>query len=107
ICPIIRDADGLALSSRNVRLSAEGKKKALIISKALRAVRSDFQQKDTKTLKQEGTRIIQSEPGVELEYFTICETRGLSEATSIESDKQYVALAAAWVEGVRLIDNML
>ncbi|HMR18155.1 MAG TPA: pantoate--beta-alanine ligase [Sphingobacterium sp.] len=107
ICPIIRDKDGLALSSRNVRLSPEGKKKALVISKTLRAVEADFTTKKLPELNKSGKHLIQGEPDVLLEYFAICETRTLAEATTIENNKQYVALAAAWVEGVRLIDNML
>jgi pantoate--beta-alanine ligase len=107
ICPIIRDEDGLALSSRNSRLSPEGKKKALVISRALRAVNNDFPQVTPEILKQKAVQIIHEEPGVKLEYFAICETRTLTEAATIEEGKQYVALAAAWVEGVRLIDNML
>ena len=44
---------------------------------------------------------------MELEYFAICETRTLKEVSSFEHDKKYVALVVAWIEGVRLIDNML
>lgn len=107
ICPIIRDPEGLALSSRNARLSAEGKKKALVISKALRTVKEDFLSDTPQNLKHAAEQIIQSDPDVRLEYFAICETRSLAEATTLEADKAYIALAVAWVEGVRLIDNML
>jgi len=45
--------------------------------------------------------------GLTLEYFAICETDSLALANTIEQDKNYVALLTAWVDGVRLIDNML
>ncbi|NGM60588.1 pantoate--beta-alanine ligase [Sphingobacterium sp. SGG-5] len=107
ICPIVRDEEGLALSSRNARLSPAGKKSALVISKALRAVKNDFSESTPEVLQQKGTQIIQEEPDVKLEYFAICETQTLAKATTIAHGKQYIAIAAAWVEGVRLIDNML
>lgn len=107
ICPIIRDEKGLALSSRNARLSEEGKTKALVLSKALRFVKDNFSTLTIQELDQEATQIIASEPNVELEYFAICETRTLHQAQQIDPNKKYVALIVAWIEGVRLIDNML
>lgn len=107
ICPIVRDEYGLALSSRNARLTSTGKKTALALSTALQYVRSHFEQKPLEVLKEDAQTILESTEGVELEYFAICETTTLSEATEIESGKKYVALVTAWVEGVRLIDNMI
>lgn len=107
ISPTIRDEEGLALSSRNVRLSPEGKTKALTLSRALRAVMQQFASRSLAELRALGKEIIAEEPGVELEYFAICETRSLEETDQIVDGKQYVGLVAAWVDGVRLIDNML
>jgi len=106
VCPIIRDVDGLALSSRNVRLSENGRKKALVLSKALKTVKKDFLHASPLVLKQIGSNIIEDADGVELEYFAICETGTLKEATATSPEGNYIALVAAWVEGVRLIDNM-
>ncbi|MGJ1264905.1 pantoate--beta-alanine ligase [Sphingobacterium spiritivorum] len=107
ICPIVRDKDGLALSSRNARLSEAGKKTALALSKALRHVRDQFTQTSPDQLKEEAIAILEQTAGVKVEYFAICETTTLHEAHTIEADKKYVALVTAWVEGVRLIDNMI
>lgn len=108
ICPISRSKEGLALSSRNARLSAEGKDKALILYKTLRAVKSSFNNKLTITECQEmAEQMIAAAGGVELEYFAISETRTLERAEKVETGKQYVAHIVAWIEGVRLIDNML
>ncbi|TJZ61151.1 pantoate--beta-alanine ligase [Sphingobacterium olei] len=107
ISPIIRDQQGLALSSRNMRLSTEGKTKALALSKALRYVQANFKSIATDELTQRGKEIIHSEEGVTLEYFAICETKTLQQVNELHADKAYVALVVAWVEGVRLLDNML
>ena len=107
ICPIIRDANGLALSSRNARLSTEGKQKALVLSKALRFIRENFRELPASDLKAKSTEIIQQEDGVEIEYLAISESRTLEEVTDFQANKKYVAHIVAWVEGVRLIDNML
>lgn len=107
ICPTIRDEHGLALSSRNVRLSPEGKIKALVLSRALRTVKEQFETKSPQELRDLGKEIIAQESDVELEYFAICEARSLEETMCIIDGKQYVAIVAAWIEGVRLIDNML
>ncbi|GGH05883.1 pantothenate synthetase [Sphingobacterium alkalisoli] len=107
VCPIIRNPQGLALSSRNMRLSPEGKEKALIISKALQHVKAHFRSVSVDELTQTGSNIILSEKGVTPEYFAICETRTLQQVNELHADKEYVALVVAWVEGVRLLDNML
>lgn len=107
VCPIIRNPQGLALSSRNMRLSPEGKEKALIISKALQHVKAHFRSVSVDELTQTGSNIILSEKGVTPEYFSICETRTLQQVNELHADKEYVALVVAWVEGVRLLDNML
>ena len=107
ICPIVRDENGLALSSRNVRLSEAGKQKALVLSKALRTIKEGFLHRPLPELQQIGSAIIQDTEGVTLEYFAICKTSTLKEALSVSPYKKYVAIVAAWVEGVRLIDNML
>lgn len=108
ICPIIRSKEGLALSSRNTRLSEEGKVKAVILSRTLEAVKKGFnEQIALNELQRMAEEMIMVDPAVELEYFAISETRTLEKAESLEADRQYIAHLVAWVEGIRLIDNML
>ncbi len=107
ICPIIRSEEGLALSSRNARLSEEGKENALALITALRFIKDNLEQKSVAELLDEAKEIIASNPAVELEYLSICETSTLAPVDNIETGKDYVALIAAWVEKVRLIDNIL
>ncbi len=107
ICPIIRSEEGLALSSRNALLSEEGKENALALITALRFIKDNLKQKSVAELLDEAKEIIASNPAVELEYLSICETSTLAPVDNIETGKDYVALIAAWVEKVRLIDNIL
>jgi pantoate--beta-alanine ligase len=105
-CPIIREDDGLAMSSRNIHLSALEHEHALVLSKALAYVKDHFQTEDIETLLKEAVAIIQRVEGVELDYFTIAN----SETLLPENDKtaqHMVALVAAKVGETRLIDNMM
>ncbi|WP_068407747.1 pantoate--beta-alanine ligase [Pedobacter cryoconitis] len=105
-CPIIREEDGLAMSSRNIHLSAAEHEHALVLSKALTYVKDHFQTESIDILLKEAIAIIQSVKGVELDYFTIAN----SETLLPEKDKaaqQLVALVAAKVGETRLIDNMM
>lgn len=105
-CPIIREEDGLAMSSRNIHLSAVEHEHALILSKALTYVKDHFQTESIEVLLKEAIAIIQSVKGVELDYFTIAN----SETLLPEKDKEaqhLVALVAAKVGDTRLIDNMM
>lgn len=107
LCPIIRDQDGLALSSRNMRLSQSGKKHALALSKTLNFIKDNFFQKSPIELTELATQLIEESEGVTLEYLAICETTTLQEVSEIDPNKKYVALITARVEDVRLIDNMI
>lgn len=105
-CPIIREEDGLAMSSRNIHLSAAEHEHALVLSKALTYVKDHFQTESIDILLKEAIAIIQSVKGVELDYFTIAN----SETLLPEEDKgaqHLVALVAAKVGETRLIDNMM
>lgn len=105
-CPIIREEDGLAMSSRNIHLTAEDRKNALVLSKALAYVKDNFQDHAIPTLLKEAKRMINESGGVELDYFTIANEKTLLP----EEDKSHphiVALVAAKVGQTRLIDNMI
>ena len=108
ICPIIRDQHGLALSSQNMRLSEEGKITALALSRSLHYVKDHFTaDTDLQDIKEKTLAILTNTKGLTVEYFAICESTSLKEVEQIDASKQYVALVTAWVEGVRLIDNMI
>lgn len=107
ISPTVRNENGLALSSRNLRLSAAGRNKAEVLYRALTHIKEYFQHSPLQVLRQEALAILQEEGAVEVEYLAICETRSLQEVDHIDPEKKHVALLVAWVEGVRLIDNEL
>lgn len=105
-CPIIREADGLAMSSRNIHLTAADHEHALVLSKSLEYVRNNFETKAIEELVLEATAMINAEPGVMLDYFTIVDGETLLPETNKKAPN-LVALVAAKVGETRLIDNML
>lgn len=108
ICPIIRDQNGLALSSRNARLSEAGKRTALALSRSLQYVKDHIHDAiPLAEIKDKALQILTDTEGLTVEYFALCESSTLKEVNHIDFSKQHVALVAAWVEGVRLIDNMI
>ncbi|MGJ1203996.1 pantoate--beta-alanine ligase [Sphingobacterium lactis] len=107
ICPTVRSEKGLALSSRNARLSEQGKADALTLSAALRYIKEQIGTKEIPEILEEAKGLITANPNVELEYLGICETSSLEPVTNLNPNQEYVALIAAWVEKVRLIDNIL
>jgi pantoate--beta-alanine ligase len=105
MCPIVREDDGLAMSSRNVRLSAEEREHALVLSRSLRLVREQLPYHTYAELKQLAADLIGQEPGVVLDYFEIADGDTLLPAQA--GAAKIVALVAAKVGNVRLIDNVI
>lgn len=105
MCPILRDPDGLAMSSRNIRLSAEDRRHALILSRTLNWLKDNFDRNKISILQQECLDRINAEPGVQAEYFEIVDGRDLHPA--VETTEKIVALVAARVGDTRLIDNVV
>jgi pantoate--beta-alanine ligase len=105
MCPIQREADGLAMSSRNIHLSPVDRQHALILSKTLNWANDNFDRNKIDEIKKEAAHLINNEPGVELEYFEICDGDNLHPAN--RDSKKIVALVAARVGKTRLIDNVL
>lgn len=105
-CPIIREADGLAMSSRNIHLSAEDHQNALVLNQALLLVKKNFPEFSIPELVAQAKALINQTPGVELDYFVIAN----GETLLPDNDKNHhniVALVAAKVGETRLIDNMI
>lgn len=99
--PTVREFDGLAMSSRNVRLSQEGRQSALVIHRALAAAKLA----PTVEIAQEILNsTLSTEPNFDKDYATIIDEKDFSLANDETLLKR--AIIAGWVEGVRLIDNM-
>ncbi|RQO72454.1 pantoate--beta-alanine ligase [Pedobacter sp. KBW06] len=105
-CPIIREEDGLAMSSRNIHLNEADRKNALVLSKALSYVKDHFEEKTILELLEEAKDMISAVSGVELDYFTIANGKTLLPENN-KNQSDLVALVAAKVGQTRLIDNML
>jgi pantoate--beta-alanine ligase len=105
MCPIERETDGLAMSSRNVHLTTDDRQHALVLSKALNQVKSNFDPQNIPALKAEAEKLITAEPGTVLEYFEIVNGDNLHPAN--QNTKNIVALVAVRVGKTRLIDNTL
>ena len=103
----IRDTDGLALSSRNSRLSPTARTKARVIPEALFKLRAEFQagQLNISILKQIAHQILDSEQDLNIEYLDIVDCNTL-EKQAIASPGSSVVLFAGAIDGVRLIDNL-
>lgn len=105
-CPIIREADGLAMSSRNIYLNDAERKHALILSWALLQLKKSFIKEASEELRQEAIEMIMVEPQVKLEYLEIVNTDNLNRDIS-NPEKGIIALVAVKVGQTRLIDNMI
>jgi len=105
-CPIIREDDGLAMSSRNIHLSPADRKNSLVLSESLNYVKAHFEEESIEQLLAGAKEIINNTPGVELDYFTIANGKTLMPETD-KNVGNIVALVAAKVGETRLIDNML
>jgi pantoate--beta-alanine ligase len=107
VCPTVRESDGLAMSSRNVYLSPEQRKQALVLYRSLMRVRLlvDRGEKDAGQLIAAAKQVIAEEPAVRLDYFEIVSNETLEPIANI-SNGPLVAVAA-YVGQTRLIDNLL
>lgn len=103
-CPIIRDASGLAMSSRNQLLSPQGKNTAACLATCLKRMRAESTSKNATQLEKQGWTYLQSVEGVRPEYVTVVNKDTLRHEPAAMENR--IALVAAYVEGVRLIDNM-
>ncbi|MHB1178288.1 MAG: pantoate--beta-alanine ligase [Daejeonella sp.] len=105
-CPIVREDDGLAMSSRNVYLSPSDRQNALALFKALSQAKDRFGTDPLSQIKKEVLAFLKSSPGIEPEYFEIFDANTF-EPVSSESTDQIIALVAARIGGIRIIDNMM
>jgi pantoate--beta-alanine ligase len=105
--PIVREADGLALSSRNAYLNAEQRKQALVLSRSLQQVKAAAAagERDPGKLAEIGRQTIASEPAAKLDYFAIVDPDTLDPVDKVS--KGTLVAVAAWVGTTRLIDNLL
>ena len=105
-CPIHREESGLAMSSRNERLSEENKQEAVLISRILFKVKEDFSTKPLEKIIAEVSEIFSKNPHFTLEYFEIANAETLVTATEIVEGQKYQAFIAVFINNIRLIDTI-
>ena len=106
VCPIVREKNGLAMSSRNERLSPEQREQAAALYQTLQQVEKWMGKHPPREVEQMALQALQ-QPGLEPEYFQLVDGQTLQPVSDYESPAAIVACAAIWVGGVRLIDNMI
>lgn len=105
-CPIVREEDGLALSSRNARLSAEERHQALKISQTLFASRDYAKSHTVAEIQKFVEDAIEAAPGLRLEYFELVDGNTLQKIANWEDTSYAVGCITVFCGEVRLIDNI-
>jgi pantoate--beta-alanine ligase len=106
-CAIVRDADGLALSSRNQYLSAEERGRALVLRRALLEMERRIAggERESAALVRAGMAVLQGEAGVRVDYLAVVDADSLLPVERVGAGT--LAAVAAYVGKTRLIDNFL
>ncbi|MGE0568078.1 MAG: pantoate--beta-alanine ligase, partial [Bacteroidia bacterium] len=107
-CETVREPDGLAMSSRNVRLTKEEREMATLIPKALKkAAEMRIHGLNVLEIKERIHILFNINDLYKLEYFEICHQNSLEPVFSFNSGTNYIALIACFVGKTRLIDNIV
>jgi pantoate--beta-alanine ligase len=109
VCPIVREADGLALSSRNGYLEAEERRNATILHRALTEARRRIEagEGEAAAIREMMKELIASVPGSVLDYAAVVDADTLQPVTQIEADRAVLLALAVKLGSTRLIDNVL
>lgn len=106
-CPIVREPEGLAMSSRNIYLSVEERKEALILSEILFFIKENLPRFDSiDEIKFYVHQQIYAKPNMRLDYFEVLEENELAGITDIKVAQKPHAFIAAFCGSTRLIDNL-
>jgi pantoate--beta-alanine ligase len=107
VCPIVREKDGLALSSRNAYLDRQQRRQALVLHRALMRVKalSDTGEHGAARLIAAGKQVMAGEPGARLDYFEVVNPETLDPVADIS--RGALVAVAAFIGNTRLIDNVV
>jgi pantoate--beta-alanine ligase len=106
-CPTVREKDGLAMSSRNQRLSKQERKQATLLYEVLKMVKIQSGFSTISEIKSHVDYLFHKSKDVRLEYFEIVDMYTLEPIKAWAQSKNVIACIAAWVGNVRLIDNII
>jgi len=105
-CPIEREPNGLAMSSRNERLSKKTREEAGFIYSMLQSAKTKFGTESALDIADWVKSEFEQHPLFDLEYFEIADENTLTPALKIQDNQKYRAFIAVYADGVRLIDNL-
>jgi len=106
-CPILREQDGLAMSSRNMRLNDQERKVAALIPKLMNEVKGMIKPLGIEEAKKWMKHQIENEPLMTFDYFEVCDAESLHELKEYDSTVSTILLIAVFVGKIRLIDNLI
>ena len=105
--PTLREADGLALSSRNLRLNQQQRATATVFYQALRTAQQLLRSgTPLPAVKKSVQKMVDERPGVTLEYFEVADSKNLNLIENVETANQPILCIAGYVGEIRLIDNL-
>lgn len=106
ICPTLREPDGLAMSSRNLRLNTLQRKLAVNIFETMQLVKSELKKGETGQVKHKAENKL-SKAGFRVDYVEVSDAKTLEPIINWDGYQEAVVLIAAYLDDIRLIDNML
>ncbi len=106
LSPTLREASGLAMSSRNMRLNEQDKTKAAAIYETLLFIKQNISSSEIQTLKAQAAEMLLQNGFDKVDYVEIANAETLAPVSVWDGEAKLVALVAAFIGGVRLIDNM-
>jgi pantoate--beta-alanine ligase len=105
-CPIFREPDGLAMSSRNLRIPAAQREVAGKIYQALKIGKECLQTESIASTEEKVKNFLSQYPDLTLEYFEVVNSETLEPIKNVKEQKQVALCIAVYLEGIRLIDNI-
>lgn len=106
VLPISREPNGLAMSSRNTRLSSQGRQNAAFIYRALQQLKEDVKTMSVSEALNKAKQFISTQKGAKLDYLVIVDANTLEELDTLVGNDNAAALTVVECEGVRLLDNI-
>ena len=106
-CPILRESDGLAMSSRNVRLNEQERLEASAIPEMMKLGNQILKLYGIAEAKKYINSVVATIPNMKLEYYEVCDAETLELLTEFNSKQKAVSLIAVFVGNIRLIDNWM
>ena len=106
ICPIFREKNGLAMSSRNVRLNSSDRETASELHRSLNFIKENLSNDNFLNLRKQVLIRLQAK-GVKVEYLELAKRKNLKLVTALMAGEELIILIAAFLSNVRLIDNLL